>query len=402
MSTKDVLIVGGGPLGLLHALGLARSGVDVTVLDPGSEGRPATRALVFNWSMMAGLERLDLLEEVLKAGVVQTSWSLNVLRTGERIVFDLDALSDDIEHPYTVNIEQRQFVGILLRKLTALSTVTFAWDTKAVGLVQDRDGCTVEVEGPDGPSTFRAGFVVGADGARSLVRRHLGLAFPGLTWPERFVATNLRFDFSTIGVLQAATHIDPDRGALIAQVDSSGLWRYLYAESVRLPEETISDRMNEVFADVLPDGADPGVESWAAYRMHQRVADTFRVGRVLLVGDAAHVTAPTSGFGLVGAFFDVLAATDVIGAMARGETTEAALDNYAVDRRRVFTEITTPVCSETKMLVFNSSDPGRLERELTRYRAAASSRASMRNFLLLARELESQSLLTSRSATALT
>jgi len=350
--------------------------------------------------MMPGLERLDLLEDVLRLGVVQTSWSLNVLRTGERIVFDLGSLSGDVEHPFTVNMEQSQFVDILLQKLAALPTVGFAWDTKVVGLIQDREGCAVEAEGPDGPQVFRANLVVGADGARSSVRRHLGLAFPGLTWPERFVATNLRFDFSDMGVSRAATHIDPDRGALIAKVDRSGLWHYLYAENLRLPEATIGDRMSEVFADVLPEGADPGVESWAAGRMHQRVADTFRMGRVLLLGEAAHVTAPTSGFALVGAFFDVLAATEVVGAVARGETDESVLDNYALDRRRVFTEITTPVCSETKMLVFNASDPGRLERELSRYRAAASNSASMRNFLLLARELESPSLLTSRSASA--
>jgi 3-(3-hydroxy-phenyl)propionate hydroxylase/6-hydroxy-3-succinoylpyridine 3-monooxygenase len=158
--------------------------------------------------------------------------------------------------------------------------------------------------------------------------------------------------------------------------------------------------MGAVFADVLPDGSDPQVETWVAQRMHQRVADTFRVGRVLLVGDAAHLTAPMGGYGLVGAFFDVLAATDVVGAMARGEVDDSVLDNFAVDRRRVFTEITSPVSSETKMLIFNGAEPGRLERELTRYRAAASSRASMRSFLMLERDLESPSLLDSRSSTA--
>jgi 3-(3-hydroxy-phenyl)propionate hydroxylase/6-hydroxy-3-succinoylpyridine 3-monooxygenase len=396
MKNNEVLIVGGGPLGLLHALGLAQSGVDVTVLEPGSEQQPMTRALVFNWAMMAGLDRLGLLDEMLAVGVVQTSWSLNVLRTGERIVFDLAALADDVEHPFTVNMAQRQFIEILLRRLKAMPNVTIAWDTKAVRLEQDRAGCTVTAAGPDGEAVYRVGYVVGADGSRSIVRRQLGLAFPGMTWPERFVATNLRFDFSQLGVAQAATHIDSEYGALIAQIDRSGLWRYLYAENMRLPEAGIAQRMTAVFDAVLPGGADPQVESWAAHRMHQRVADTFRVGRVLLVGDAAHVTAPTSGFGLVGAFFDVLAATEVVGALARGETEEAALDNYAIDRRRVFTEITTPICVETKMLVFNGAEAGRLERELASYRAAASSRSAMRNFLLLAVELESESLLVPR------
>ncbi|MDA3635152.1 MULTISPECIES: FAD-dependent oxidoreductase [Rhodococcus] len=395
MSTNSVLIVGGGPLGLLQALGLAQIGVEVTVLAPGPERQPVTRTLVFNWSMMAGLDHLGILDEMMAVGVVQHAVSLNVLRTGERIVFDLSALSADVEHAFTLNMEQGQFVDILLTHLAASSAVTIEWDTRIVSLDQGKDGCTVVAAGVDGEITRRVGWVVGADGTRSVVRRQLGLGFPGLTWPERFVAVNLRFDFSTMGIKEAATHIDPDRGALIAQIDRTGLWSYLYAENERLPEESIEARMQAVFADVLPDGADPRVESWVAHRMHQRVADTFRVGRVLLVGGAAHVTAPTSGFGLVGSFFDVLAATEVLGAMASGEADEVVLDRYADDRRRVFTEITSPISSDTKMLIFNGSETGRLERELTRYRAAAASRASVQEFLLLAGELASPSLLAS-------
>ncbi len=257
MSTNSVLIVGGGPLGLLQALGLAQIGVEVTVLAPGPERQPVTRTLVFNWSMMAGLDHLGILDEMMAVGVVQHAVSLNVLRTGERIVFDLSALSADVEHAFTLNMEQGQFVDILLTHLAASSAVTIEWDTRIVSLDQGKDGCTVVAAGVDGEITRRVGWVVGADGTRSVVRRQLGLGFPGLTWPERFVAVNLRFDFSTMGIKEAATHIDPDRGALIAQIDRTGLWSYLYAENERLPEESIEARMQAVFADVLPDGAIP-------------------------------------------------------------------------------------------------------------------------------------------------
>jgi 3-(3-hydroxy-phenyl)propionate hydroxylase len=393
MSTNEVLVVGGGPLGLLHALGLARDGVTVTVLDPGVERQPVVRAMVLNWSMMAGLDRLGLLDELLETGVVQTTWSLNVLRTGERIVYDLGVLAGDTAHPFTLNLEQDRFVELLLRRLAERPEATISWQTRLVSLRQDADGVTVVTSGPGGEETRRAALVVGADGSRSLVRRSLGLGFPGMTWPERFVAVNLRFDFSQLGVSEAAAQIDHRRGALIAQVDRCGLWRYLYAESVRLPEQSIPQRMAEVFADVLPDGADAGIESWAAHRMHQRVANTFCVGRVLLIGDAAHLTAPTSGLGLVGAFFDVLAATEVVGAVARGEAGDDVLERYATDRRRVFTEITGPVSSESKVLIFDGTDPERLDRDLDFYRAGAATRDSMRAFLLTAGELESPSLL---------
>jgi len=393
MSTNNVLIVGGGPLGLLQALGLAHAGLDVTVLEPGPEGQSAPGALVLNWAMMSGLDALGVLDDMLAVGVVQEAVSLNVPSTGETLVFELSSLSDVVEHPFTLNMDQNQFVDIALRHLSATPSVSILWDARVVSLDQDQDGCTVVAAGPGGENTYRAGWVVGVDGANSLVRRHLGLAFPGMTWPERFVAVRLRFDFSTLGVRQAATRVDPDSGALIAQIDRTGLWQYLYAEDLRLPEATIDVRMPTVLADVLPGSIDPGVDTWTAQRMHQRVVDTFRVGRVILAGAAAHVTAPTSGFGVVGAFFDVLAATEVLAALARDGADEIVLDRYAADRRRVFTEITSPISSETKMMIFNSSDPVRLEHEVARYRAAAASREGTRNFLMLACQLESPSLL---------
>ena len=150
--------------------------------------------------------------------------------------------------------------------------------------------------------------------------------------------------------------------------------------------------MAEVFRRVLPDGADLEIQAWAAHRMHQRVADTFRVGRVLLLADAAHVTNPTSGYGLAGGFFDSVTLVEALSAVIHHGADDEILDRYSEVRRRVFTELTSPVSSESKQLLWNSDGPGRLEGELERFRKITSNRSRQREYLLVARGLESAPL----------
>ncbi len=137
-------------------------------------------------------------------------------------------------------------------------------------------------------------WVIGADGAASTVRRQLSLEFDGMTWPERFVATNLYFDFERYRYARATFLIDDVHGAVIAKIDNEGLWRCTYMEDAALPETSIMDRLKDVYAAIVP-GADYTIERATPYRMHQRSAARYRIGRVALVGDAAHVTNPTGG-----------------------------------------------------------------------------------------------------------
>ena len=393
MSTAGVIVVGGGPHGLLHALALAQAGIDVTVL----EARQASitgspRAMTFHWSIMHGLAELGILDEAVSRGMTHRIWSLHVLATGERMTFDLDVLANDVEHPFTLHLPQEQLGDIVLARLAALPNVELAWGTRVQRLTQDSTGVTITATSPDGEREYRSAWVVGADGQKSAVRRSVGLGLPGITWPERFVATNVRFDFDSLGYEVSALQLDPTDGALVAQIDSTGLWRYTYAENLNLPEETVADRMPGIFRRVLPEGAEPEVQAWAAHRMHQRVAETFRVGRVLLIGDAAHVTNPTSGYGLAGGFFDSVSLVEALAAVIHHGASHEILDRYSEVRRRVFTELASPVSSESKQLLWNSEDPGRLEEEVERFRRITSTRARQRQYLLVARGLESAPL----------
>jgi 3-(3-hydroxy-phenyl)propionate hydroxylase len=394
MTTHDVTVVGGGPMGLVTALALAQAGVGVTVLESATTVIRAPRAMLFDWSMMAELDRLGLLTAARSAGMPQRGWTLKVARTGEELVFDMSVLDDEVEHPFNLHLGQDQLSEIVLAGLSGMSNVNIEWGTTAKSLRQDEHGCTVTAVGPAGEREYRSSWVVAADGAHSVVRRQLGLAFPGMTWPERFVATNLDLDLSTLGYPPSVALVHPTHGALIAKFGEPGPWRYTYAENLALPEESLTERMSELFRTVLPDGVDPQVSAWAAFRMHERVADRFRIGRTLLLGDSAHVTNPSSGYGLAGGFFDSVALVEALAAVIHGDVSDDVLDLYSEVRRRVFMEISSPVSSERKQLIFESDDPVSLEADLQQYRTITGDRDVMRRYLMMGRQLQSQSLLT--------
>jgi 2-polyprenyl-6-methoxyphenol hydroxylase-like FAD-dependent oxidoreductase len=396
MTTNDVTVVGGGPIGLVTALGLAQAGVGVTVLEAAPTVVHAPRSMVFHWSIMGELERLGLLEAATQMGLAQRSWSFKVARTGEELVFDLSVLDDDVEHPFTLHLGQDELSEIVLTRLAAMSNVRVEWDTSARSFEQDAHGCTVSAVGPDGERDYRSSWVVAADGAHSIIRRHLGLAFPGLTWPQRFVSTNLDLDLSTLGYASSVAVIDPVHGALVARFGEPAPWRYTYAESLTLSDDTVADRIRDVFRAVLPDGVDPQVTAWSAFRMHQRVADRFRVGRALLLGDSAHVTNPSSGYGVAGGFFDSVSLVEALAAVIHGDIGDEVLDRYSKVRRQVFTELSSPVSTEQKQLIFDADDPNRLEADLRRYREITTDRELMRRYMLVGRQLRSESLLVPR------
>jgi len=200
--------------------------------------------------------------------------------------------------------------------------------------------------------------VIGADGARSVVRQSLGLDFDGLTWPERFVATNIRYDFWAYGFDDGNFVADQRMGAVVALLSRDGLWRCTYQEDANLPVDTIADRMAGFFDAFLPGTKDFELVEWSPYRMHQRSASRYRVGRVLLAGDAAHATNPTGGLGLTSGLFDAQALCGALAAVIHGEVGDEVLDRYDEVRRRAFLEIASPAATAYKRLVFGTDPAG--------------------------------------------
>jgi 3-(3-hydroxy-phenyl)propionate hydroxylase/6-hydroxy-3-succinoylpyridine 3-monooxygenase len=393
---ESVLVVGAGPVGALTALGLARAGVPVTLVDQARGVAQSPRAAVYHWSVLDGLERLGVYEQAVRRGFLKQDYEYRVFATGERIRYGLRSLEGLVAHPHNLHLGQHVLVEVVLAELARHDSAEVRWQHEVVDLDQDDDGVRATFATPEGTTTLTAAWLVGADGAGSGVRQALGMDFEGMTWPERFVATNVRYPFQERGFAQTTFLVDDVYGAVIAKLDDGpggGLWRYTYCEDAALPEDGVLERMPRFLDAVLPDPAGFELVAFAPYRMHQRAAPRFRDGRVLLAGDAAHATNPTGGLGLTGGLFDTFVLQEALAAVVRGEVGDEVLDEYARERRRVFVEVVSPAASNNKRLVYHSSDPVQLAADLAALRRLEQDEQAAVDRLMFTKSLETRSLI---------
>jgi len=233
-----VLVVGAGPVGVLNALGLARAGVPVTVLDRAAGVNRSPRAAIYHWAVLDGLDRLGVYDAAATRGFLKQDYEYRAHRTGERVRFSLEPLEGLVARPYNLHLGQGALVQLVLEELAAHDSARVLWQHAVERVEQDDAGVTVTARTPAGTESLRAGWVIGADGASSSVRKAVGLPFEGFTWPERFVATNVRYPFAEHGFAQSTFVVDDVYGAVIAKLDDtggSGLWRHTYCEPGSLP-----------------------------------------------------------------------------------------------------------------------------------------------------------------------
>ncbi|CAL9641581.1 6-hydroxy-3-succinoylpyridine 3-monooxygenase HspB [Streptomyces sp. enrichment culture] len=355
-----VVVVGAGPVGMLNALGLARQGVPVTVLERHADVVRAPRAVVHHWATLEGLDRLSVLDAAVAAGFKKQDYCFLNWRTGERVRYGLSLLEGSVAHPYNLHLRQDRFVEVMLDVIERDGLpVEVRFEREVIGVRDHDDRAVVNALCPDGSvEQHQASWVIGADGAGSAVRRLLGLPFEGFTWPERFVATDVVYPFEEEGYDQTTFVVDETYGAIIVKIDNSsdaGLWRYTYSDPEAGTPERVEQRMGGFLDTLLPHADRRELRAHSPYKMHQRCAPAFRMGRVLLAGDAAHATNPTGGYGLTSGLFDSYLLIDALAAVVRGRADDRVLDRYAHERRRVFKELVSPAASANKKMIFGST-----------------------------------------------
>jgi 3-(3-hydroxy-phenyl)propionate hydroxylase/6-hydroxy-3-succinoylpyridine 3-monooxygenase len=373
VNQTDVTIVGAGPVGLTLALYLARDGVDVTVLEREAAVSRSPRAVTYLHQLLGDLEGLGMLPEMLRRGVRdRDGFTMHLPTLGEVFNIPMTALDGIDPHPYNINLGQGEFCDIALGLLRGLPTAHVHFGAEVTGVEESPAGRVSAQFTRDGAQdSLRSQWLVGADGGRSTVRHHLGVPLEGTTWAERFVATNVRFDFRARGFNTSNMYVHPEHGCIVAQITPDGLWRCTFQESDTLDEDTVADRVPQHFQRLLgAEGASVELVDFRPYRMHQRLASTLRSGRVVLAGDAAHLTNPTGGLGLTTGLYDVILLQEVLRAVLAGAD-EDLLDHYAAERSRVFREVSSPNAAHFKQLVYGSSDPAVLSEQVAGIRAAA-------------------------------
>lgn len=369
MTTKStVIVVGAGPVGFLTAFGLARRGIDVTLLEsePGINASP--RAAIYFPTTLEIIDRLGLLEDAEAIGLPSTRFSMR-FRDGEAIVSDLAAtMPPGTKYDHNLHMGQHILAGLVLEHLERLANARVLWRHKVVGVAQDARGVTLTLETLEGARTLTADWVLGTDGARSAVRALLGLPFEGYTWPDRFVATNVEFDFEKYGFELANMMPDPVNWAVVARLGRENLWRVTFGEDSGLPEDQVYARIPEHYAAIFPSNDPYRIVAASPYRVQERCAPTFRVGRVLLAGDAAHACNPCGGMGLTTGVIDADALISVMAAVIEGRAGEDVLDFYAKERRRVFLEVTSPIATNFKRTL-QEADPVKRKADRDGFRA---------------------------------
>jgi 3-(3-hydroxy-phenyl)propionate hydroxylase len=340
MIEDGVLIAGAGPVGLFAAARLVRAGIPVTVLEAGNDLSAESRASTFHPPTLDMLEELGVARELIGEGLKAPKLQYRSKKDGVIAQFDFGEIADQTGHPYRVQSEQFKLTRILLAHLRKDDNFRIEFGARLENVEQDSDGVRVSVRVNDTAQIRSGRWLIGADGARSEVRRSLGVEFEGFTWPERFLVLSTPFDFdAVIPDLVSVNYVaDPECWHFLLRIP--GMWRVMFPIPQDVDDEAAlaPEFGQSLLARVVPGTGRFDIAHTTLYRVHQRVAKRFRVGRGFLVGDAAHINNPLGGMGMNGGIHDAANLTSRLAAMYAGQATDKELDRYDTQRRLVTLE----------------------------------------------------------------
>ena len=339
-SDLPVLIAGGGPVGIITALALARRGIPVRVFEAAASVNDAPRASTLHPATLELLAALGLIDEIVDRGLVARTFQFWDRPSRQVIAeFDHAILENDTRYPFVVQCEQHKIATMGIGRLREFKHADLRMQSSVTAIDARDDRVVVTVQTDQGTETHEGCYLVGADGGRSTVRKAMGIDFEGYTFPERFLVLTTLFDFATeFGAAFRCYFSDPDEWTNLFKVagdDGRGRWRVVFPT---IPGQTDEDLLGEGATEArlqkfFPKAGRYEIVHRNIYNVHQRVAASFHQGRVFLAGDSAHVNNPIGGLGLNCGIHDAVFLANLLAGVLREETPQDELARYDAIRR---------------------------------------------------------------------
>ena len=328
-SDTDVLIIGAGPTGLALATSLQAAGVDHLLLDALPQGQTTSRAAVVHAHTLEALAPLGVTEPLLARGLTLSRFTI---RDRDRALLGIGF--DDLPSAYQglLMVPQSTTEEVLAGRLTDLGGCLHR-GVKALNLTPSADGVQVRVQTDAGEQTIRARYVVGADGLHSRVREAAGIPFKGAAYGESFVLADVRMDWP-FGPTEVSLFFSP-AGVVVVAPLPGGSFRIVATvdEAPQHPDAQLMQRLLDARGPTRERAQVQEVLWSSRFRVHHRLAQTYRKGPFLLMGDAAHVHSPAGGQGMNTGLVDATVLGQALAAVLRQGAPEGILDTYATLRR---------------------------------------------------------------------
>jgi 2-polyprenyl-6-methoxyphenol hydroxylase-like FAD-dependent oxidoreductase len=331
MAEPQVLIVGAGPTGLVLALWLAKAGVPFRLIDRNARPGEASRAMAVQARVLEFYRQLGIADDVIAGGFPIDQVQLrNRSRAVASVPFG-NVGKGISPYPFVLSFPQDDHERLLNDRLRAAGHAV-EWDTELTGLTQDDGGVKAVLRKGDSGAAWSGAYLCGCDGAHSAVRHGLGVGFPGGTYDQLFFVTDAEAagDWSTHGI---NAFVAAKTFCLTFPVRTEGMFRFigLVPEALRGRDEIVFDDLRESVEQVT--GRRVTKVNWfSTYRVHHRVADHFRGGRVFLAGDAGHVHSPVGGQGMNTGIGDAVNLAWKLAAVLQGRAAAGLLDTYEPER----------------------------------------------------------------------
>ncbi|MFB6451285.1 FAD-dependent oxidoreductase [Bradyrhizobium tunisiense] len=325
----EVLVVGAGPTGLALSIALHQAGVDHILIDRLSEGQNTSRAGVIHAQTLDSLAALGVADELVARGLKVGNFTVRD-RDKALVRLRFDALPSG--HPYLLMLPQNTTEQILASRITALGGVIHRGVTAAC-IQQDGAGARCTVNSPDGEQVISARYVVGADGMHSVVRQATGIGFEGGTYGDSFVLADVRLAWP-LGQSEVSLFFSP-AGLVVVAPLPDGSYR-IVATMDNAPEQLSRSDIEAVLDSRGPQASKATVLEvlWnSRFRLHHRLANSYRRGRLILMGDAAHVHSPAGGQGMNTGLVDAVVLGEILAGIVGRKRPETTLDLYERLRR---------------------------------------------------------------------